>query len=123
MDIPSGFLRNFLSAFRTVPFLHEPKRPQFPPSLKVCVHHERKTFIEVRVPFRVVGVRSRTIAWHFYEKFRFFFVPSFHGLDGRDMSQGFLGDVVIVQPDVAVVYHPFCKFRLAPLAGSARRSV
>ena len=22
-----------------------------------------------------------------------------------------------------VVYHPFCKFRLAPLAGSARRSV
>ncbi len=36
-------------------------------------------------------VRSRTIAWHFYEKFRFFFVPSFHGLDGRDMSQGLLG--------------------------------
>ncbi len=24
---------------------------------------------------------------------------------------------------VGVVYHPFCKFRLAPLAGSARRSV
>jgi len=22
-----------------------------------------------------------------------------------------------------VVYHPFCKFRLAPMAGSARRSV
>ena len=47
-------------------------------------------------------VRSRTIAWHFYEKFRFFCVPSFHGLDGRDMSQGFLGNVVIVQPDVAM---------------------
>ncbi|GLW61753.1 hypothetical protein Hthe01_21020 [Hydrogenophilus thermoluteolus] len=25
--------------------------------------------------------------------------------------------------DVVVVYHPFCKFRLAPMAGSARRSV
>ena len=33
---------------------------------------------------------------------------------------------VLMTPDKAnfsVVYHPFCKFRLAPLAGSARRSV
>ena len=30
---------------------------------------------------------------------------------------------IIAWPAALVVYHPFCKFRLAPLAGSARRLV
>jgi len=33
-------------------------------------------------------VRSRTVVWLFLEKFRFQFVPVFHGLQGRLAAQG-----------------------------------
>ena len=47
-------------------------------------------------------VTSRTVIWLFVEQFWFEFVPVLHCLQGRLAAQGWLRELLVVEPDIAV---------------------